>query len=76
MFSEFLKGGQTGLRGHIMRSVMDDLIGKEVLKLAANTGQEYFDTWCANTKQLYAENGATFMQESMPKGWLLLQMTD
>ena len=74
VFSEFLKGGQTDLRGHIMRSVMDDLIGGEALGLEADTGQGYFDAWRAHVEGVYAQNDATYMQEKCPKGWLLLQM--
>lgn len=74
VFSEFLKGGQTDLRGHIMRSIMDDLIGGEALGLEADTGQEYFDAWRAHVEGVYAQNDATYMQEKCPKGWLLLQM--
>ncbi len=44
--SEFLKGGQTGLNGHIMRSVMLDILGDEAPELGAvSTGQEWFDRW-------------------------------
>ena len=44
-FTEFLKGGQTDLRGHIMRAVIDDIAPEAQLKLYAETGQEYFDAW-------------------------------
>jgi len=74
VFSEFLKGGQTDLRGHIMRSIMDDLIGGEALGLEADTGQEYFEAWRAHVEGVYAQNDATYMQEKCPKGWLLLKM--
>ncbi len=44
--SEFLKGGQTGLNGHIMRSVMLDILGGEAPDLGtASTGQEWFERW-------------------------------
>lgn len=47
VFSQFLEGGQTGLRGHLMRSVLDDLAPEAQLRLYAETGQEYFDEWKA-----------------------------
>lgn len=46
VFAEFLKGGQTGLEGHIMLSAMRSLIGEEDLSPAATgTAQEWFDEW-------------------------------
>ncbi len=73
VFSAFLSGGQTDLRGHIMRSVMDDLIGGEALKLEANNGQEYFYAWREHVERIYAQNDAAYMRVNCPKGWLLLQ---
>lgn len=74
LFSEFLKGGQTGLRGHVMRAVLDDLIGGEALSADTKTGQEYFDLWYAQAKRLKTENGEEFLQKHAPKAWLLLQV--
>lgn len=71
--SEFLAGGQTGLKGHLMRNVMDKLIGGEAINLAADTGQEYFDAWLAAARKVQAERGDAYVQEYMPKTWLLLQ---
>ena len=42
VFSEFLKGGQTGLKGQIMHIVMDDLIGGEAIDTPAATGTGVF----------------------------------
>ena len=74
IFNAFLKGGQTDLKGHLMRIVMDELIDDESIKLTANTGQEYFDAWYANTIRLYDLNDEEYMQEYCPKGWMLLEM--
>lgn len=76
IFSEFLAGGQTGLKGHLMRIIMEELIGGEVIKLAADTGQEYFDAWLTMARRVQAEQGNTYVQERLPKAWMLLQMTD
>ena len=76
IFSEFLAGGQTGLKGHLMRNVMDKLIGGEAINLAADTGQEYFDAWLTMARRVQAEQGDTYVQERLPKAWMLLQMTD
>jgi len=74
VFSEFLQGGQTGLKGHIMRAVMDNLIGGESMGLESETGQAYFDEWLALAKQTEAKNGEAYMKERAPKAWMLLQM--
>lgn len=76
IFSQFFAGGQTGLNGHLMRIVMDELIGGEAINLAADTGQEYFDAWLASARQVRADQGDGYMQERMPKSWLLLQTVD
>lgn len=74
VFTEFLKGGQTGLKGHIMRAVMDSLIGGESMGLEAETGQEYFDEWLALAKRTEALNGTEYLKDNAPKAWMLLQM--
>lgn len=73
IFTEFLKGDQTGLKGHIMRIVMDDLSG-EALKLQTDTGQEYFDAWLKAAQDTLAEHGKEHMIENIPKSYMLLQM--
>ncbi len=55
---EFSKGNQTGLKGHIMRNVMDKIIGGEALKLYAETGQEYFDSWAKYTVRVFSQSSA------------------
>ncbi len=55
---EFSKGGQTGLKGHIMRSVMDKILGGESLKLYAETGQEYFDAWAKHVVAIFSQSSA------------------
>lgn len=76
IFSQFFAGGQTGLNGHLMRIVMEELIGGEAIDLDAATGQEYFDAWLASARQTQAEQGDGYMQERMPKAWLLLRTVD
>lgn len=76
VFSEFLKGGQTDLNGHIMRIVMDDLIIGEALGLEAETGQAYFDAWLEYARRIEEANGTDYMKEYAPKSWLLLQMIE
>ncbi len=69
---EFSKGGQTGLKGHLMRSVMDKIIGGEALKLYAETGQEYFDAWAKHTNSIFSQSSAEdveIMKQTCPYGY-------
>lgn len=76
IFSEFLKGGQTGLKGQLMRIVMDDLAPESKLRQYAETGQEYFDAWRSEAEKLKTENGLAYIQENKHAMWLLLQMLE
>lgn len=76
IFQKFLAGGQEGLQGHLMRIVMDLLIGEEAIDVDAVTGQAYFDQWKAQVEMLSTAKSEVWMQENAPKGWLLLQMTE
>lgn len=70
--NEFSKGGQTGLKGHLMRSVMDEIIGGEALKLYAETGQEYFDAWAKHTNSIFSQSSAEdveIMKQTCPYGY-------
>ena len=76
VFSQFLEGGQTGLRGHLMRSVLDDLAPEAQLRLYAETGQEYFDEWKAGAIRISEQHDMEWIKENQPAIWLLLQMID
>lgn len=70
--NEFSKGGQTGLKGHLMHSVMDKIIGGEALKLYAETGQEYFDAWAKHTNGIFSQSSAEdveIMKQTNPYGY-------
>lgn len=76
IFAQFLAGSQTGLEGHLMRLVLDELAPEAQLKLEADTGQEYFDAWRENAERVWAEHGtAEWMEENQPAMWLMLQMS-
>ena len=76
-YSEFLRGGQTGLAGHILLSAMQDLLGGEARSLAqSGTAQTWFDQWKGYAVQLRSKNSIEFMQEKYPKTALMLQMMD
>lgn len=72
IYSDFLNGGQTGLKGQLMRIVMDDIIKGEAIKSYAATGQDYFDEFLYHNQRLIAENGDEFMKKNYPYGYRLL----
>ena len=79
-FEEFLKGGQTGLRGQIMASVCKDISlgwGEAMLidsENSVSTGQEWFDAFRSNAEELQKQYSEEAMNELYPASWLLLQM--
>ena len=74
IFSQFLEGGQTGLRGHLMRIVLDDIAPEAQLRLYAETGQEYFDGWKSAAIRVSEQHDMDWIHENQPAIWLLLQM--
>ncbi|MBQ2973276.1 MAG: hypothetical protein IJE19_02880 [Clostridia bacterium] len=74
IFSEFLKGGQTDMRGKIMRRIMDGLIGGEAIKYYAENGQEYFDRWKQNAIEHQNRTGRENMLKTSPKAAMMLDM--
>lgn len=72
IYSDFLNGGETGLKGQLMRIVMDDIIKGEAIKTYASTGQDYFDEFLSYNQSLIAENGDEFMKKYHPYGYKLL----
>ena len=74
IFSEFLEGNQTGLRGHLMREVLDELAPEAQLRLYTETGQEYFDEWKAGAIRISEQHDMDWIKENQPAIWLLLQM--
>ena len=73
-FTEFLKGGQTDLHGHIMRAAMDDIAPEAQLNLYAETGQEYFDAWKDAAKSVGEQHDMEWIEAHQPTIYLLLQM--
>lgn len=69
IFEEFERGRQTDLKGHIMRLVMDDIIGGEEIKLYAETGQEYFDAWSQHIIDIVQQNDEDFLKSNYPYGY-------
>lgn len=77
IFKEFLKGGQTDLKGQLMRTFLNDddvMEPNEKYTIYAETGQDYFDSWYYHAKRLYKLYDAAYMKEFHPKAWMLLEM--
>lgn len=81
IYTEFLKGGQTDIRGDVMAYMMKQIIGDE-LKNICNNGQEYFDSYLKHIVRIYNENKgedesyAEMLKENEPFDYLLLEITD
>ena len=75
IFSKFhLEGNQTGLRGHLMRAVLDDIAPEAQLRLHAETGQEYFDEWKAGAIRVSEQHDMDWIKEHQHAIWLFLRM--
>lgn len=75
VYSKFIKGNLNRSEDLILKSVLIDNLGGEVIKSATDTGQEYFDLFLKHNQRLLKENDEEFMKTSYPKGYLLLEMT-
>ena len=79
IFSEFLQGPmgrpQTGLKGYIMRLILDELAPDSKIDFDAD-GQEYFSAWKEKAETLQQKNGSEWMEKNRPEMYLLLQMME
>ena len=86
IYSQFMSGGESGLKGGLMARVMDDLISEEVkLRMPLDDGQAYFDALCESTRDSYEDlllsqggeaQAKQFMREEMPAQYLLFSMLE
>ena len=74
-FSQFLKGGQTGLEGALMWHLICELTPEAEQIPPASSGQDCFDAWLSSARADMAEHGASWMEEHTPGALLLLQAT-
>ena len=76
IFNEFLAGGQTGLHGHILCSVMLDLLNEnEIIKYDPTNGQDYFDQWLASARSVQKQHDPVWLEVKVPSIALVLNMT-
>lgn len=76
VFAEFLKGGQAGLKGHIMLAAVTELIGSEDALIEAGTPQEWFDSWKDRALQTRRDSSIDYMLEQTPKAYISLRMME
>lgn len=76
IFSEFLEGGKTDMRGRIMQRIMEALLEGEAIKYYAENGQEYFNHWMEKAIGLLNETGRDNVKNNLPKAAMLLEMLD
>lgn len=74
ILAEFLKGGQTGLKGHLMRTVLDELAPEVQLRLHTETGQEYFEAWKDSALRVAQHHDTPWLEENLPAVYLLIQV--
>ena len=74
LFARFLNGGETGLQGHLMRHLLDEMAPESQLRLSAATGQEYFDAWFQTAQNIRDTIGIARMEHEYPAAWLALGM--
>ncbi|PKM76567.1 MAG: hypothetical protein CVU90_11450 [Firmicutes bacterium HGW-Firmicutes-15] len=74
LFSEFEKGGQTGLKGHIMENLCRNILGEEDIKYASQDPQDWYDTYKANIIRGLEENSSEFVKKNNPKGSIVLDL--
>ena len=75
IFHKFMEGEQNGLRGQLMRILLDDLAPEAKLRLYAETGQEYFDEWVKGAEQVLEQHDMEWIKENQPAMWILYILT-
>ncbi|HWP96581.1 MAG TPA: hypothetical protein VN426_06995 [Syntrophomonadaceae bacterium] len=74
LFSEFEKGGQTGLKGHIMEKLCRTILGGEDIKYASKNPQDWYDTYKAHTLRIAGLNSPAWVKDNYPKAGVLLDV--
>lgn len=72
LFSEFEKGGQTGLKGYIMEKLCRSILGGEDISYANKDPQDWYDAYKELAQTLVSKNSLEWMKEHNPKASLVL----
>ena len=76
IFHKFMEGEQKGLRGQLMKILLDDLAPEAKLRLYAETGQEYFDEWAKGAVEVLEQHDMEWIKENQPAMWIYLQKVE
>jgi BlaR1 peptidase M56. len=74
LFSEFEKGGQTGLKGHIMQNLCWDILGDDNIQYASKNPQDWYDTFKKHVQRIAASSSIDFVKANNPKYGVLLDV--
>ncbi|WP_368292798.1 M56 family metallopeptidase [Dehalobacter sp. TBBPA1] len=72
LFSEFAKGGQTGLKGSLMEILCRKILGSEDIKYASTNHQDWYDVYKKHIQEITDKNSLAWVQDHYPKGVLIL----
>ena len=72
-FYAFLRQDSEGLRGAVLWSLMDSMLGGEAIGYDAADAQDYFNHWQGAILQTFEDNGEAYMRQNMPCGTILLE---
>ncbi len=76
IFSEFLAGTQTDLHDFVLWQVMIDCLNEnEIIKYAAENGQDYFDHWLKSARSVGQQHDSVWLEVNVPAIALVLKMT-
>ena len=74
LFSEFEKGGQTGLKGHIMQNLCWDILGNDNIQYSSKNPQDWYDTFKKHVQRIAASSSIDFVKANNPKYGVLLDV--
>ncbi len=74
LFSQFEKGGQTGLKGALMEKLCRSILGGEDIRYASKNPQDWFDTYKKYIQRIATLNSLEFVRQHNPKGSMILDL--
>ena len=74
LFTEFEKGGQTGLKGYIMQNLCWDILGEDNIQYASKDPQDWYDTFKEHVQRTAASSTLDFVKANNPKYGALLDV--
>lgn len=74
IFWKMLKGGQTDLRGHLMRIVLDELAPESKMDLQTDNAQQYFDEWIREAIRMREQHDDQWLIDNRPVVYMFFKM--